>query len=140
MPAKRSSVKSAAKKARPAVKKAKSAARKLPVEDLNLDYLNTGRKLIAAGFTPRIEESQMFGKPCFKINGKAFMSLFDGCVVFKLTGKTHEAAMKLKDSKLFDPSGTGRAMKEWVQVTMANKSKFDELAAEAMKYVKSTTK
>ena len=97
-------------------------------------YLDAGRKLKGS------EESQMFGKPCFKVEGKAFMSLFNDCVVFKLTGKTHEEAMKLKGSKLFDPSGTGRAMKEWVQVPMANRSKFDELAKEAMKYVKANSK
>lgn len=123
--------KTAAKKAKPAAKTA--AVRKMPVEKENEDYLGTGRRLNA-------EESQMFGKPCFKVNGKAFMSLFDGCVVFKLTGNAREAAMKLKGSRLFDPSGKGRAMKEWVQVTMANKSKFDELAKEAMKYVKASAK
>lgn len=96
-------------------------------------YLETGRSL------GDVEESQMFGKPCFKVNGKAFMSLFDNCVVFKLTGKAHETALGLKGSKLFDPSGKGRAMKEWVQVAAANKPKFKELAREAMTYVKAST-
>lgn len=94
-------------------------------------YLETGRALGDA------EESQMFGKPCFKVNGKAFMSLFDNCVVFKLTGTAHEEALKLKGSKLFDPSGKGRAMKEWVQVSTAHKGKYAELAKAAMKYVES---
>jgi hypothetical protein len=96
-------------------------------------YLETGRSFSDA------EESQMFGKPCFKINGKAFMSLFDNCVVFKLNGKAHETAMSLTGSRLFDPSGKGRAMKEWVQVSASNKSRYKEFGKEAMKYVMSTT-
>lgn len=135
MPTQGTAKKKAAKKT--AVRKAKpekaATVRKMPVEKENEDYLRTGRRLNA-------EESQMFGKPCFKVNGKAFMSLFDGCVVFKLTGDAHAAAMKLKGSKMFDPSGKGRAMKEWVQVTMANTSEFDELAKQAMKYVKASAK
>ncbi len=96
-------------------------------------YLAIGRSL------GEVEESQMFGKPCFKVNGKAFMCLFDNCVVFKLTGNEHEAALRLKGSKLFDPSGKGRAMKEWVEVTVSNKSKYKEFARAAMNYVMSTT-
>lgn len=98
----------------------------------NLFY-ETGRKLKA-------EESQMFGKPCFKVNGKAFMCFFQDCLVFKLEGKTHEAALKLKGAVLFDPSGKGRAMKEWVQVPATHKAKYADLAKEAMNYVKSMTK
>lgn len=86
------------------------------------------------------EQSQMFGKPCFKVNGKAFMCLFDDCLVFKLEGKTHEVALKLKGSVLFDPSGKGRAMKEWVQVPTTHKAKYADFAKEAMKYVKTSIK
>lgn len=96
-------------------------------------YLQTGRSL------GDVEESQMFGKPCFKVNGKAFICLFDNCVVFKLSGKDHETALSLKGSRLFDPSGKGRAMKEWVEVTVSNKAKYKDFARAAMNYVKSTT-
>ena len=96
-------------------------------------YVNAGNKLKA-------ESSQMFGKPCFKVNGKAFTCYFNGDMVFKLGGKEHENAMKLKGAKLFDPSGSGRDMREWVQVPPSGKAKWNDLAAKAMKYVKSTTK
>lgn len=96
-------------------------------------YLQAGRSM------GDVEESQMFGKPCFKVNGKAFMSLFDNCVVFKLSDNAHEEALKLKGSRLFDPSGKGRAMKEWIQVTASNKAKYKEFAKAAMSYVKSST-
>lgn len=30
------------------------------------------------------EQSQMFGKPCFKISGKAFCCFFENCMVFNV--------------------------------------------------------
>lgn len=83
------------------------------------------------------EESQMFGKPCFKINGKAFVSFFQNEMVFKLTGDVHAAALALKGAQLFDPSGKGRAMKEWVQVPYSHKAKWEAFADAALNYVKS---
>ena len=60
----------------------------------------------------------MFGKKCFKTGkgGKPFVSFFQDCMVFKLTGADHTQALILEGAHLFDPSGKGRAMKEWVQV------------------------
>jgi hypothetical protein len=94
-------------------------------------YLSIGQGLKGA------EESQMFGKPCFKINGKAFACFFQNEMVFKLKGDTHAEAMALKGAQLFDPSGKGRAMKEWVQVPFAHKAKWEQFAKEALAYVKS---
>lgn len=68
-------------------------------------YLEIGQKMKSA------EQSQMFGKPCFKTEGKAFICFFQNEMVFKLTGKVHEEALGLSGSQLFDPSGKGRAMK-----------------------------
>lgn len=81
------------------------------------------------------EESQMFGKPCFKINKKAFVAFFQDEMVFKLTGETHAKALNLEGSKLFDPSGKKRPMKEWVQVPFAHKEHWKKYAQEAMSYV-----
>ena len=81
------------------------------------------------------EQSQMFGKPCFKIGGKAFVCFFESCMVFKLTGDTHKEALALKGSVLFDPSGKGRAMKEWIQVPYSSKTKWAGYAEVALKYV-----
>lgn len=92
-------------------------------------YLEIGQSFTGA------ERSQMFGKSCFKIDGKAFMCLFERCMVFKLTGKDHETAIALKGAILFDPSGKGRAMKEWVQVPYVHKDKWKALAKAAMGYV-----
>ena len=75
-----------------------------------IHYTSIGQKIKDA------EQSQMFGKPCFKINGKAFICFFQNQMVFKLTGDTHSEALSLDGSQLFDPSGKKRPMKEWVQV------------------------
>jgi len=81
------------------------------------------------------EESQMFGKPCFKINKKAFVCFFQDEMVFKLRDDTHANALALKGSKLFDPSGKKRPMKEWVQVPFVHKKHWKKFAQEAMSYV-----
>lgn len=96
-------------------------------------YITVGQQIAGA------EQSQMFGKPCFKIKGKAFICFFRECMVFKLNGTAHQAALALKGAVLFDPSATGRAMKEWVQVPVAHKSKWPELAKAACAYVTTTS-
>lgn len=79
--------------------------------------------------------SQMFGKPCFKIKGKAFACYFENEMVFKLNNGIHKSALELDGSILFDPSGKGRPMKEWVQVKFQHQEKWLELAKSAMNYV-----
>ena len=82
------------------------------------------------------EESQMFGKPCFKVKGKAYSCLFENEMVFKLNGDSHKEALGLKGAKLFDPSGKGRAMKEWVQLPSVHSKKWNVYAESAFNYVK----
>lgn len=84
---------------------------------------------------PNAVESQLFGKPCFKINGKAFICFFEGEMVFKLTGETHDEAMVFDGSKLFDPSRKGRPMKEWVQVPSDYEDSWEKFAVAALEYV-----
>lgn len=81
------------------------------------------------------QSGQMFGKRCIKVNGKAGIAFFKDCVVFKLSDPEHAMAQSLSGSVLWDPSGKGRAMKEWVQVTMDHKTKFKKLAKAAADYV-----
>lgn len=80
-------------------------------------------------------QSQMFGKPCFKINGKAFICFFQNEMVFKLTGDNHQYALNLEGAKLFDPSGKNRAMKEWVQIPYTHSEKWKTIAIQAYNYV-----
>lgn len=91
-------------------------------------YLTIGRAITGA------EESQMFGKPCFKTGGKAFICFFQECMVFKLEGAAHKAALALAGALLFDPSGKGRAMKAWVQVPAAHQGRWAALATDALAF------
>ncbi|MCX6156241.1 MAG: hypothetical protein NT007_18985 [Candidatus Kapabacteria bacterium] len=77
----------------------------------------------------------MFGKPCLKINGKAFACLYENAIAFKLTGDEHKAALSLAGAKLFDPSCRNRPMKEWVQVPAAHSDQWQYFAESAMMYI-----
>ncbi|MEE9453477.1 MAG: hypothetical protein V3V13_03710 [Paracoccaceae bacterium] len=75
----------------------------------------------------------LFGKPCAKFEGKAFVAFFQDCMVFKMTADRCQELIRLKpDSKLFDPSGKGRPMKEWVQVPSKYDADWRDLASEAL--------
>lgn len=91
--------------------------------------------VVYLGTTSNGIEGQMFGKKCIKINGKAGVALFNEYIVFKLTGCKHKEAISLTGSVLWDPSGKGRNMKEWVQITLNHKDKFKEFAKASANYV-----
>ena len=50
-------------------------------------YLHIGQSLEG------VELSKMFGKPCLKVEGKAFASFFEDEMVFKLAPSHHVQAM-----------------------------------------------
>lgn len=77
----------------------------------------------------------MFGKRCLKVFGKAFAAQFHDDMVFKLSGEHHEYAAALDGSCLWDPSGKGRAMKEWVQVRPDHEHEWLAMAKQAAAYV-----
>ena len=79
--------------------------------------------------------SQMFGKPCFKIHGKAFLAFFQNEMVFKLYGDKHREALALEGAQLFDPSGKKRPMKEWVQLPYIHAAHWTGFAKAALEYV-----
>ena len=83
----------------------------------------------------KAERSKMFGKECMKYKGNGFMAFFEGDLVLKLSGQAREDALKLKGSKLWDPSGQGRAMKEWVQIPSAHQAKWGALAEKSVEYI-----
>lgn len=80
-------------------------------------------------------KSQLFGKPCFKINEKAFVCFFQNEMVFKLTGNSHQEALSFDGSQLFDPPGKKKPMKEWVQVPYYYKDFREKFAKAAADYV-----
>ena len=82
-----------------------------------------------------VVSSQMFGKQCLKVKGKAFLALHKESLVFKLTGDAHKKALSQKGAVLWDPSGKDRPMKEWVAIPAANLSNAKALANHALGYV-----
>lgn len=95
-----------------------------------------GEKYLKIGSSLKgVVESQLFGKPCFKIGGKAFICFFKNCMVFKLSGQHHADAMSLDGAELFDPSGKGRPMKEWVQIPFDYVKRWPDFAKAAFAYV-----
>jgi hypothetical protein len=82
-----------------------------------------------------VSNSQMFGKTCLKVNGKAFIAQHKEWLVFKLTGPVHAKAMAIQGACLWDPSGKGRAMKEWVALPGSENKNFPAFAKAALAYV-----
>jgi hypothetical protein len=78
---------------------------------------------------------KMFGMPSVNIGGKACAGLYQEAMVFKLGGEAHATALALRGAHLFDPSGMGRAMKEWVVVPVEHSARWPELGRHAVDYV-----
>ena len=79
--------------------------------------------------------SQLFGKPCLKVKGKAFAALHKTTLVFKLSGGAHKQALSQPGAILWDPSGKGRPMKEWVAIPAETLTDAQALSNHALKYV-----
>jgi hypothetical protein len=84
---------------------------------------------------PGVTAAKMFGLPSLKVNGKAFSCLYQGEMVFKLEGEAHTRALSLEGAALFDPTGRGRLMREWVQLPAIHAAEWSGLAKEACEYV-----
>lgn len=82
---------------------------------------------------------QMFGKACIKIHGKAFVSQHQETVVFKLPTTDREKALALSGAVLWDPSGKGRPLKEWVALPAVHSQHFKSFAQAALAYVATLT-
>lgn len=80
---------------------------------------------------PEVSGGAMFGMPCAKAGGKAFMGSYDGGAVFSLEGEAHARALGLAGSEVFDPSGM-RPMKAWVVVRPEHREVWPELAEAAL--------
>ncbi|MFC9977469.1 hypothetical protein ACFVH6_41880 [Spirillospora sp. NPDC127200] len=96
------------------------------------DFKQVGAELADLG----VGVSSMMGRPALKDRaGKVFASLQrDGAMVFRLVRDTpeHAAALALPDASLFDPSGQGREVKDWVVVPHSSVDKWTDLAEVAL--------
>lgn len=108
-----------------------------PAEQRAADQAREAYEAIAAELTDAVDivPAKMMGMPCLKIRGKMALGLFNDSMTFKLGGPRHAEALALPGAKLFDPSGVGRAMKEWVQVPHSQQDRWRELAQASLDYV-----
>ena len=81
----------------------------------------------------------MFGMPTVKAGGRAILGCFGDAIVFKRGGAAHARALALHGAELFDPSGMGRPMKEWVVVPAAHAKEWPALAEAALEYGSTAT-
>ncbi len=83
-----------------------------------------------------VETGKMMGMPCIKRGGKMVggFSASEGAMVFKLPDEgEREAVLSLDGAHLFDPSGAGRPMREWVVVPAAHEADWPGLAEKALR-------
>jgi hypothetical protein len=80
-----------------------------------------------------VAAGKLFGVRCIKVNGKPFAAFRDGAMVFKLRGERHAEALALPGAALFDPSGQGRPMREWVAVPAAHADRWEGFAESALR-------
>ncbi|MEU8385761.1 hypothetical protein [Streptosporangium sp. NPDC048865] len=96
------------------------------------DFARVGAELADLG----VGISRMMGSPALKDRaGKVFASLQrDGAMVFRLVRETpeHADALQLAGASLFDPSGRGREMKDWVVVPHSSAGRWTDLAEAAL--------
>ncbi len=85
--------------------------------------------------TANVTVSQMFGKACLTVQGKAFIAQHKEAVVFKLSSPHHSKAIDLAGSVLWNPSGKGRPMKEWVALPVDQAKTFKAFSIAALAYV-----
>ena len=74
-----------------------------------------------------VTRGKLFGHPCLSVQGKAFLVRFHDDLVFKLGRERASGLLEAHvELRLFDPSGKGRAMRDWVQAPV---SFSDEVSA-----------
>jgi hypothetical protein len=84
---------------------------------------------------PHGSRGQMFGMPVVKVKSKAFMGFFQEEIVFKLDGISLQEALALPGAHRFDPMGSGRAMREWIQIPFDHGALWGKMAVQARAYV-----
>lgn len=90
---------------------------------------------VAEAFVDRgAKKGSMFGMPVLKAKDKVFAGTFGDAMTFKLGPEDLVKALKSKGVEPFEPM-KGRAMKEWVVVTLAGKARWAALAEQAWNYV-----
>ncbi|MFG1927238.1 hypothetical protein [Cryptosporangium sp. NPDC048952] len=85
-----------------------------------------------------VHTANMFGSRALKLETKVFAVVHSDDAVFRL-GRgtpTHADALALDGAELFDPSGKGRAMKDWVRVPAEHTDQWLPFAVAALAFLR----
>jgi hypothetical protein len=90
---------------------------------------------LASSFAARgAVRSQMFGMPVLKVHDKVFAGTFGDAMTFKLGPADLQKALKANGVEPFEPM-KGRAMREWVLVSVDHSRSWPRLAEQAFSYL-----
>lgn len=79
--------------------------------------------------------SQMFGKPCGKINGKAYVSFFKEAMAFKIGREAAKSLLpQIVGSELFDPSQKNRPFRDWIHIPYTHAKDWSKYAKMAVSF------
>lgn len=90
---------------------------------------------------PSVERKQMFGFPCFFVNGNLAVGLHQDDMILRLSDEARARFLKLVGGHLFEPT-PGRVMREYVAVPKGLRQNPDILrkwVAESVAYARSVT-
>ena len=77
-------------------------------------------------------ESKLFGKPSLKVGKHHFACFFKEALVVKIGAEAiQQRSKEFIGSELFDPSGKGRPMKDWLQIPLEYEAQWEYLISEA---------
>ena len=78
--------------------------------------------------------TEMFGKPTIKVGVRSVACVYNEGMAFKLGVGTaeHDKALSLPGANVFDPSGTGRAIRDWAWIPTEHRECWLEFADAAV--------
>lgn len=80
-----------------------------------------------------VERCRWFGTPAAKVEGRIFVALWRGRLIARLGADEVDARVVAGGGVRFDPSGKGRAMKDWLEAD-AEHDEWLELALGALTF------
>jgi hypothetical protein len=83
-----------------------------------------------------VERAVWFGAPAAKIEGKIFLALWRGALIARIGAEEVDHRVIAGDGVRFDPSGKGKAMKDWLE-SNAEHAEWTELALSAIAFTAS---